>query len=114
MVSEGNPDEKTLKQAFVLARKAYLLAPDDGTVADTLGWILYLAGRKKEALPQLERAAKLEPKSVAVLLHLAMAYMDSGDREKALAFLTKAKDASKASDGAQIKHIQQLIDKLNQ
>jgi cellulose synthase operon protein C len=50
---------------------------------DTYGWVLVRRGQYAEALPVLERAAELAPQSPVVRYHLAMAQLNSGQRDRA-------------------------------
>lgn len=51
------------------AKRAYQLAPDNASIADTYGWILLERGRPSEALPLLEKAAKALPDNQDVQDH---------------------------------------------
>jgi len=68
------------KRAIPTARKAHTLAPNVGSISDTLGWLLYQKGDVKSALPLLNKAADQAPKSTEILYHLAMAQSTTGDR----------------------------------
>lgn len=70
-------------RALVLARRAYQQAPDNASVADTLGWIEVGAGRSDKALELLEKAAGEAPKSQTIRYHLAVAQAKSGHRQQA-------------------------------
>jgi len=50
-----------LGRAFNMASRLVQANPDNATFRDTLGWILYRAGRYPEALTQLEEAVRREP-----------------------------------------------------
>jgi Flp pilus assembly protein TadD len=114
-------DWSAADQAFARARE---LAPEEPTVLNNEGWSLVLRGHWGSALPLLEQAAKLDPKSkrIADNLELARAATAAevpkrgsdepqrawaerlndagvaaelnGDREKAVAAFTQALDAS--------------------
>jgi Tfp pilus assembly protein PilF len=76
------PDE-----ALKYAQKAKELAPGDGRVAHTLGWVLYQKGLYSAAVTQLESAVSarnLAPGDDLGRLqyHLAMACFRSGNRER--------------------------------
>ena len=85
-----------LVEAQALAEKA-LLVSRSPFIADTLGWIHYLTGDYRKALPYLEYAASGAPDSTDVLLHLASVYTELGDKLRARAVL----DALVALDDAQ-------------
>lgn len=72
--------------ALPLAERAYKLAPQSGSVADTYGWILFNKGFHEDSLPILEKAYELEP-GEQIALHLAEAYKATGRHEKADALL---------------------------
>jgi putative PEP-CTERM system TPR-repeat lipoprotein len=61
------------ERALDLARRAAALAPDNGGVLDTLGFVLLGQNREAEAVGHLERAAELTPQLLAIRYHLAQA-----------------------------------------
>ncbi len=73
-----------LNDAEKLLRRALGLRPENGYIQDSWGWYLYTRGRVKEAVVQLEKAAKLKPNESIILEHLGDAYLRSNLREKAL------------------------------
>ncbi len=48
-----------LREALELGRRASQLDPENGAIADTLGWIYFKSGEANAALPYLQRAAVL-------------------------------------------------------
>ena len=60
------------------AQKAKELAPDDASVADTLGWTYFQKGLYSLALTNLEGATAKDGTAVR-RYHLAMAYLKAGD-----------------------------------
>jgi tetratricopeptide (TPR) repeat protein len=78
------PDE-----ALKFAQKAGELAPDDATVADTLGWVLYRKALYTSAIPYLEQAATRQPTGLRKC-HLALAYIKSGNQTKGQQMLAAA------------------------
>ncbi len=64
---------KELDKANELAKKARQLQPDDASVADTLGWVLYKRRDYPRALSLLEESAAKLPDSAEVQYHLGMA-----------------------------------------
>jgi cellulose synthase operon protein C len=72
----SRPDK--MDDAVFWAKKARAMAPTDPIVADTLGWILYRAGKFDTALPYLDDSAKKFDRPVAHY-HLAAALMKTGD-----------------------------------
>jgi len=63
-----------LDKAVENARKARLIAPDDPSICDTYGWILWLRSDYHQALPLLREAVSHLPGVASVQYHLAMAY----------------------------------------
>lgn len=74
-----------LNDAERLLRRALGLRPENGYVQDSWGWYLFTRGRVKEAIVQLEKAARLKPNEPTILEHLGDAYARYNLREKALA-----------------------------
>jgi len=75
-------------RAEAVARRAYEIQPGDGSVADTLGWILVRKGTIKEGVAILRDAVELSNGRAAVRYHLAAALAESGDAEEARGLLT--------------------------
>ena len=68
MISESRPED-----ALRFAKKAAELAPNNGGILDTYGWILYLQNRKQDAINVLEKANRLLPDNSDILHHLQQA-----------------------------------------
>ena len=62
-----------LATAVPLARRAWSLDRDNPATADTLGWLLYKAGRRAEGLALLARASRGAPSNAAIRQRLAQA-----------------------------------------
>lgn len=83
-------DERELAQALQLAARAYIMAPGNGPVADTLGFVLLKNGKAGDALKVLQKAARLLPDNPSVHYHMALAYRAQGNRPLAVQSLEKA------------------------
>jgi len=60
-------------RALPLARRAFALDRDNPATADTLGWLLFKAGRRAEGLALLEQAARGAPSDGEIRARLARA-----------------------------------------
>lgn len=72
-----------LEQALKLLEQAVQLAPQDGYIADSLGWALYRLGRYHEAKPHLEFAISLMPGDPVINDHLGDLYWRLGRENEA-------------------------------
>ena len=70
-------------EALDMIRRAAKKRPNDGYIADSLGWGLYLTGRLDEAVKQMERAIQLVPFDPVISDHLGDVYWDAGRRWEA-------------------------------
>jgi tetratricopeptide (TPR) repeat protein len=77
-------------QALDYAERAYKLAPQAPSVADTLGWILARRGQSRQALPYLAHATQLAPRDPDMAYHYAYALAKAGQPAKARAVLSQA------------------------
>lgn len=75
-----------LDEAFVLLKKAHLLAPDDGAITDSVGWAYYKRQDYETAVKYLEMAVEQDPESAEITDHLADAYAKMGRAEDAQKF----------------------------
>ncbi len=71
-----------LPEARKLIEKAVELAPQDGYIIDSLGWVLFRMGEVREAIVQLRRAFELRPEG-EVAAHLGEALWVDGKRDEA-------------------------------
>jgi tetratricopeptide (TPR) repeat protein len=74
-----------LDRAYELAQKARTLAPKDGSIADTFGWILYKRGDYQQALTLLQESASKLPEQPEVQFHLGMTSYMMGEADAARA-----------------------------
>lgn len=61
---------RDLPRARKLIEQAAAAQPDDGAIADSLGWVMLRQGDTAGALKQMERAAELEPNDPTINMHL--------------------------------------------
>lgn len=79
-----------LNRAGELAQKARTLAPDDPSVADTMGWILFKQGDYQQAVGLFEQSVGKSPDDGEAQYHLGLANYMMGRSEAARAALKKA------------------------
>ncbi|MBS0564176.1 MAG: tetratricopeptide repeat protein [Proteobacteria bacterium] len=72
-----------LDEAMVMIEKAAKAEPDDGAIADSLGWALYRMGKFPEAEAQMEKAIALMPNDPVVNDHLGDVYWMVGRKQEA-------------------------------
>lgn len=88
-----------LDKAYELASRARTLRPDDASVADTLGWILYKRRDYPQAVSLLRESADKLPSSPEVQFHYGMASYMTGAVEVAKKALIKAASAPQEFPG---------------
>ena len=79
-----------LDQAREYARKARSLDSGDPSISDTCGWIEWLSGDYRQALPLLLEAASRLPNAASVQYHLAMTHYMMHQSPEAIAAFEKA------------------------
>lgn len=72
-----------LPEATTLIAAAAKLRPDDGFIADSLGWAYYRTGAFDKAVAALEGAVRQEPGDATINDHLGDAYWQAGRRLEA-------------------------------
>lgn len=72
-----------LLQARRMIERAAELRPNDGSIVDSLGWVLLQQGDKPGALRFLERAVELHPEDATINGHLGDAYQAVGRQREA-------------------------------
>lgn len=70
-----------------LAEKAYSRNSENPSIADTYGWILLKNGKVNESIEVLEKARERAPESRDITEHLAEAYREAGDNNRADALM---------------------------
>jgi len=82
--------KNNVQEALPLAEKAYSLAKGAPNIADTLGWIYYLAGQNDKAVKLLEEAARSASKNAEMHLHFAIVSEATGNKLAAQVSLQRA------------------------
>lgn len=72
-----------LVEASGMVQRAVAQRPNDGSIIDSLGWILLRQGNAPGALKQLERAVELEPEDPVINSHLGDALVAVGRKREA-------------------------------
>jgi tetratricopeptide (TPR) repeat protein len=86
-------------KAYAMADKARKLLPNDPSVADTLGWILFQRGDYGRALAMIQEAALKLAADPEVQIHLGMAHYMLAEEDPARVALQIAVQASKDFPG---------------
>jgi tetratricopeptide (TPR) repeat protein len=85
---------RNLDRALDLAQDAKTRLPDNPSVSDTLGWVLYKRGVPAAAITYLKEAEAAtkpgDPSLGVVRHHLALAYQANGETEEAIAALDRS------------------------
>lgn len=74
---------RNLGRAREMIERAVRLRPNDGEIADSLGWVLFRQGDAKGALKYLERAVEIEPNDPTINNHLGDIYWAIGRKLEA-------------------------------
>ena len=74
---------RNLARARQMIEKAVQQRPNDGSIIDSLGWVMLRQGDHGEAIRTLERAVELEPEDPTINGHLGDAYWSVGRRREA-------------------------------
>jgi tetratricopeptide (TPR) repeat protein len=72
-----------LERARAMLEGAAAQRPNDGNIADSLGWVMFRMGQLPAAITQLERAVELEPRSATINDHLGDVYWAAGREREA-------------------------------
>ena len=59
-----------MDEALAMAQQAVAIEPDNANYLDTYAWLLHLMGRDKEALPLMQKAARLAKDDETIQQHL--------------------------------------------
>ncbi len=103
---------ENLPRAREMLERAVAINPNDGSIVDSLGWVMLRQGDTADAVRQLERAVELEPEDPVINGHLGDAYLAAGRRREAefqwrRALTLKPKDADKARIEAKLNEVSQ-------
>lgn len=74
---------KNLQQSLDMIRRAVEAEPNNGFIADSLGWVYYRLGNYDQALGYLEKAVQLEPYDAVINDHLGDVYWKLGRKLEA-------------------------------
>jgi Flp pilus assembly protein TadD len=74
---------RNLARARQMIERAVQQRPNDGSIVDSLGWVLLRQGNRADAIRTLERAVELEPEDPTINGHLGDAYWSVGRRREA-------------------------------
>ncbi|NJL50175.1 MAG: tetratricopeptide repeat protein [Blastochloris sp.] len=88
LLSDHRSDKESIERAHAVAEP--LAKSNIPQFKDTIGWIYYLRGDIKAAIPLLEEAAAGLPNVALVRYHLGMAYRAAGEAAKAAEQFDKA------------------------
>jgi putative PEP-CTERM system TPR-repeat lipoprotein len=83
-------ENRSLPQALSYATRAFMIAPQDDAIQDTLGYVLLKNGRIDQGVKMLKKVAESSPRNPSIQYHLALAYQRSGDSSKAVNTFEKA------------------------
>ncbi len=74
---------KELEKSKELITRAVSLRPTDGYIVDSLGWVIYMMGDYKEAVPYLDKAVELLPYDATINDHFGDALWRVGRKTEA-------------------------------
>jgi tetratricopeptide (TPR) repeat protein len=113
-----------LAEAETMIRRAVELEPEDGAIADSLGWVLYKRGvalrqtgkeveavsSLEAAVTELERAVRLEPRDPTILRHLGDAQRSLAHNEEALEIYRRALEYTEESQANELRREIELLE----
>jgi len=83
-------ENRNLKEALNMIRKALRLKPGSGYIIDSLGWVYFRLGDMEKAKRYLMKAVELEPEDPIINEHLGDLYLKLGDTPKALHYYNRS------------------------
>ncbi|HDH53598.1 MAG TPA: tetratricopeptide repeat protein, partial [Nitrospirae bacterium] len=102
-----------VEEAVKLAQRAKKLAPENGSITDTLGWALFNKGDYDDALKQFIEATYYLPGEPAIRYHLGLAYLKEGMNDKAEEQLKNAVRLGRGSDFSELKDAEKALEGIN-
>jgi predicted Zn-dependent protease len=73
-----------LKEALQLSQQAHQHAPDNASITDSFGWILYLSKQHAQAQEKLKLALEQSPDLIEAQCHLGLVLHKQGNRDDSL------------------------------
>jgi len=110
LYTETRSDEKSLEQAFVLARQ--FRNSKIPQFQDTLGWTYFKRSEYRRAISLLQEAAQALPNISLVRYHLGMSYLKNKQDKQAVIELEKALELSKGTKFAQREQTIKILEQL--
>ena len=77
-------NNKNIEEAAELIVAAYNQAQEEGSIVDSLGWLLYHLGDYEKSADYLEKASDLSPSEAVIYDHLGDAYWELGRKDEAI------------------------------
>jgi tetratricopeptide (TPR) repeat protein len=74
---------RNLSKARQMIERALQQRPNDGSIVDSLGWLILRQGNAADAVKQLEHAVELQPEDATINGHLGDAYWAVGRKREA-------------------------------
>ncbi|MEO8714442.1 MAG: tetratricopeptide repeat protein, partial [Acetobacteraceae bacterium] len=74
---------QNLAEARQMLEKAAALRPNDGSIVDSLGWVMLRQGETEPAVRSLEQAVEISPEDATINGHLGDAYWAAGRKLEA-------------------------------
>jgi putative PEP-CTERM system TPR-repeat lipoprotein len=75
--------DKNANEALDYAQRAFQIKPEDAAIADTLGWLLIKKRDLSHGVEMLQKAVSLDPDNPEIRYHLATAFHEQGDNDRA-------------------------------
>ena len=101
-----------VEEAVDLAERARKLAPENGNIIDTLGWVFFNKGDYDNALKYLIEATYYLPGEPAIRYHLGLTYLKKGMNGKAEEQLKNAIRLGRQSNFSEIKAAEQALEEI--